>query len=161
MIEAYLALLDLGYYEAQFAFEGLADENVWKRPSKDLLSVGELAGHTAYWLAMRFTGDGAGEERDVAKLKISSPLIHPHFRYYPCVNETPLSAEHLAMTAEQVWAELKRVKEEAVEHFKALNVTEEGSGEVEFIKYAVFHVSYHVGQMYTVRHLLGEETPDN
>ncbi|MEO7717047.1 MAG: hypothetical protein ABIY70_12660 [Capsulimonas sp.] len=48
MTEAYLEVLDLGYFEAPFAFEGLADENVWKRPAPGLLSVGELAGHIAY-----------------------------------------------------------------------------------------------------------------
>lgn len=49
MIETYLGLLDEGYYELKFAFEGLADEHVWTRPKPDLLSVGELAGHIAYW----------------------------------------------------------------------------------------------------------------
>src|SRR5690349_17597692 len=45
MVEACLKLLEVGYYEVQFAFEGLADENVWERPAEGLLSVGELAGH--------------------------------------------------------------------------------------------------------------------
>lgn len=58
MLEAYLKLLGQGFYEATFAFEGLADENVWKRPSEGLLSVGELAGHIAYWEAVRLTGEG-------------------------------------------------------------------------------------------------------
>jgi uncharacterized damage-inducible protein DinB len=31
----------------------------------------------------------------------------------------------------------------------------------EALKYASFHVSYHTGQIYTARHLLGEQTPDN
>jgi hypothetical protein len=30
-----------------------------------------------------------------------------------------------------------------------------------YLEYAVFHTAYHVGQMYSVRHLLGEQTPDN
>ena len=29
------------------------------------------------------------------------------------------------------------------------------------LTYAAIHVAYHVGQIYTVRHLLGETTPDN
>ena len=53
MVEAYLGVLELGYYELKIAFEGLADENVWKRPAAGLLSVGELAGHISYWLAVR------------------------------------------------------------------------------------------------------------
>ena len=58
MLEACLKLLELGYYEVKFAFEGLADGNVWKRPAPGLLSVGELAGHIAFWEAVRLAGDG-------------------------------------------------------------------------------------------------------
>src|SRR5437016_3960157 len=38
MVEAYLSLLEMGHYELKIAFEGLADENVWKRPAAGLLS---------------------------------------------------------------------------------------------------------------------------
>ena len=31
----------------------------------------------------------------------------------------------------------------------------------EALEYAVFHIAYHTGQMYSVRHLLGDEPPDN
>jgi hypothetical protein len=31
MVEACLKLLELGYFELKIAFEGLADENLWKR----------------------------------------------------------------------------------------------------------------------------------
>ena len=34
MLEAYLKLLDQGYLEVGEAFRGLADENVWKRPTQ-------------------------------------------------------------------------------------------------------------------------------
>ena len=58
MVEVYLRLLEQGYDEVKFAFEGLADNNVWKRPAEGLLSVGELAGHIAYWEAVRLAGEG-------------------------------------------------------------------------------------------------------
>src|SRR6266536_2288705 len=117
MVETCLQLLELGYYEAKFAFEGLADENVWKRPAPGLLSVGELAGHIAFWEAVRLAGDGS----DPAQCRVSSPLIDPRFRYYPATIATPPSEQHLSMTAEQVCRELLRVHEEAVAHFKVLN----------------------------------------
>src|SRR5438105_11820658 len=164
MVEACLELLELGYYEAKFAFEGLADENVWKRAAPGLLSVGELAGHHAYWEAVRLAGDG----EDLAKCGVKSPLIDTRFRYYPLTIATPPSEQHLAMTAEQVCNELLRVHGEAVAHFKALNPDPDTRipGEPhftygEYLKYAVFHLAYHTGQMYSVRHLLGEEPPDN
>jgi len=186
MVEAYLGVLELAYFEVKVAFEGLADENVWKRPTEGLLSVGELAGHIAYWEAVKLAGEGGEPEPDLAqcrvssplidhrfddlaKCRVSSPLIDHRFAYYPTTIANPPSEQHRAMTAEQVCRELVRVHEEAVAHFKARNpdLASTPAGWPpnhtygEFLKYAVFHVSYHAGQMYSVRHLLGEETPDN
>jgi hypothetical protein len=163
MIETYLAMLDEGYYEVAFAFAGLADENVWKRPAPGLLSIGEMAGHIAYWEATRLASKGNGE------CHITSPLIDNRFAYYPNTMETLPSAEHLAMTAEQVCAELIRVHNESVAYFRAqspdLDSCPPGMSENytyrAFLTYASFHIAYHVGQMYSVRHLLGETTPDN
>ena len=159
MLEIYLSQLELAYFEVTEAFKELADENVWKRPAEGILSVGELAGHIAYAEANRFAGEGT----------LSSPLIDPRFRYYPTTIATPPSEEHLAMTAEQVGAELARVHREAVAQLKARNLDLEsappdpspGNTYGEVLQYMVFHVGYHIGQMYTVRHLLGEVTPDN
>lgn len=165
MVEAYLACLELAYFEVTEAFKGLADENVWKRPAPGLLSVGELAGHHAFWEAVRLAGDGP----DPAQCRVSSPLIDVRFRYYPTTLATPPSEQHRAMTAAQVCRELLRVHEEAVAHFKALKPDPDtripgcptGFTYGEFLKYAVFHLAYHTGQIYSARHLLGEEPPDN
>ena len=167
MVEAYLKQLELGYYEAKFAFGGLADGHLWKRPAPGLLSVGELAGHIAIWEAVRLAGEGD----DVEKCRVSSPLIDPRFFYLPKTLATPPSDQHLSMTAEQVWGELLRVHEEAVGHFKVLNPDPDSKLPGSYagmewtygaaLEYLAFHVAYHTGQIYTVRHLLGEETPDN
>src|SRR5262249_47768758 len=117
MVEACLKLLELGYFELKIAFEGLADDNVWKRPAPGLLSVGELAGHLAFLGA----GGLAGQGPDPAQCRISSALIDARFRYYPATIATPPSEQHRAMTAEQVCRELLRVHEEALAHFNALN----------------------------------------
>jgi hypothetical protein len=79
MIEAYLGVLELGYFEGKVAFEGLADEHVWKRPAEELLSVGELAGHIASWEAVKLAGEGREPEPDVARRRVSSPLIDHRF----------------------------------------------------------------------------------
>src|SRR5437588_2552052 len=102
MVAAYLEILEEDFYEIQEAFKGLANENVWKRPADGLLSVGELAGHIAYWEALRLAGEG----EDLSKCKVSSALIDPRFRYYPTTLATPPSEQHQAMTAEQVSSEL-------------------------------------------------------
>ncbi len=169
MLEDNLAVLELGYFEVGEAFKGLADENVWKRPAPGLLSVGELAGHIAYWEAVRFAYEGeSGETRpDLAKCTVKSLLVDDRFRYYPSTLDTAPSSEQLALTAEQVSQELNRVHQESVAHLRKLNpdlATKAPwwhSNYIEYLKYASFHVAYHTGQMYTVRHLLGEKTPDN
>src|SRR3989442_12019014 len=102
MLEVCLELLEQDYFELGEAFKGLSDENVWRRPAEGLLSVGELAGHIAYWQAIRLAGEG----EDLAKCKVTSPLIDPRFRYYPDTIATPPSEQLLAMTAEQVGSEL-------------------------------------------------------
>ena len=169
MVEAYLEVLELTYFEVQEAFKGLADAHVWQRPADGLLSVGELAGHIAYWEAVRLAGDGRqNTPLDQQTSMVSSPLIDGRFCYYPMTLAHLPSEAQRAMTAEQVCRELLRVHEEGVAHFKALSPDLDsaapGSPQFtyrEYLKYASFHVAYHTGQIYTARHLLGEETPDN
>ena len=165
MIEGYLSILELDYFEIKEAFGGLADENVWKRPAAGLLSVGEVAAHVAYWEATRLAAEG-DEER--VQQQVESPLVDRRFRYYSGTVDTAPSEQHLAMTGEQVLGELLRVHEASVAHFRALNPTVDspvpglgGWTYGESLKYLVFHVAYHTGQIYSARHLLGETTPDN
>src|SRR5262249_409529 len=108
MVEACLKLLELDYYEVKFAFEGLADENVWKRPAPGLLSVGEPAGHIALWEAVRLAGGGP----DPAQGPVGRPPDDPTVRYYPGTRARRPPGEELAMAAEQVVGELLRVHEE-------------------------------------------------
>ncbi len=91
MLDTYLSLLDEGYREATFAFDGLSDDKVWKRPSDVLLSIGEIAGHVAYWEAIKFASEGSGPEGDFTKCKIKSPLINSTFRYYTSNLELSIS----------------------------------------------------------------------
>ena len=169
MRDACLAILEEGYFEVGEAFKGLADEHVWRRPAAGLLSIGEIAGHCAYWEAVKFAGEGGKPEPDLAKCRISSLLVDHRFRYYPTTLGTTPTEAHLAMTAEMVCHELLRVHNEAISHFKALepdldscppgwppNYTYRA-----FLTYAPIHISYHTGQIYSARHLLGETTPDN
>ena len=170
MVATYLEFLEMGYFEVKEAFQGLADEYVWRRPAEGLLSVGELAGHIAYWEAVRLASEG-GEylKTDLSRCSVSSPLVDHRFAYYPTTIATPPSEEHLAMTAQQVLSELLRVHEEAGARFQVQKPDLESVAPGwppnftygEYLRYAGFHIAYHTGQMYSVRHLLGEQTPDN
>jgi len=171
MLDTYLKALDLCYFEVTEAFRGLADEHVRVRPTSTLLSIGELAGHIAYWEAVRFAGEAedGGSERDLSTCKVKSPLLDPRFGYFPMTLATSPSEEHLAMSGEQVCSELLRIHKEAMTYLVALNPNLENpaphwgpqSKYEDLLRYVAFHIAYHTGQMYSVRHLLGETPPDN
>lgn len=169
MLDTYLSQLDLCYFEITEAFKGLQDEHVWVRPAPALLSVGELAGHIAYWEAVRFGGDSedGGSLRDLSNCKISSPLLDPRFGYYTKTVELAAREWLPTLKGEEVLREVTRVHDEAMVFLKARNPDLDNpaphwhSSYAELLKYVAFHIAYHTGQMYSVRHLLGEETPDN
>jgi hypothetical protein len=171
MLDDYLRIFDLCYFEVTEAFKGLEQNHVWERPTPQLLSVGELAGHVAYWEAVRFGGgaDAGSETPNLEICMVQSPLLDARFAYYPKTLAAPPSHFHLEMTAEKVCNELLRIHQESMTQLKTLNPNmnavapfwQPNSNYGELLRYAIFHVSYHTGQMYSVRHLLGEETPDN
>ena len=156
---------DVAHWEFTQAFEGLSDEDLWKRPHPRLLSIGELAGHIAFWEAVMFTPPVPGGEIDLSQVSIKSPFVDPAFRYY--TNSVEGHAV-LALGCGDVLKEVKRVHEEAK---AGVMKGEPDSGDRlpgfekmtygDLLEYRVFHVAYHTGQAYSVRHLLGHTTTDN
>lgn len=151
---------DEAHREFAIALGGLPDEDLWKRADPRLLSVGELAGHVAYWQAVWITGDG-NAKADLAQLPVKSPLVDQAFRYYT----TSVEGEaRLDLGTSQVLEEVARVHEAAKQALagKEKDDAVEGWGTWgNLIQYQVFHVAYHTGQAYSVRHLLGHQTEDN
>ncbi|MEO7717559.1 MAG: DinB family protein, partial [Capsulimonas sp.] len=126
-----------------------------------LLSVGELAGHVAYWQGVWVTG--GGEDRpDLATLPIQSPLLDHGFRYYTSNVTEPYSLE---LSTAQVLEELMLVHEAAKAAVADKEKDEACPGQWgtwgNIVQYQAFHVAYHTGQAYSVRHLMGHETEDN
>jgi len=167
----YLAMFEEYYFEVGEAFKDLSDDKVWVRPAEGLLSVGELAGHVAYWEAVRYAGSGqvGSWQPDLGTCRIKSPLVQKHFHYYGHTLADPLPDDVKAMTAAEVHQELGRVHQESMKSLLASGAGlddqvpgwPDSSKVKNFITYSLFHISYHTGQMYTVRHLLGDVTPDN
>lgn len=152
---------DEAHREFAIAFEGLTTEDLWRRAHPRLLSVGELAGHVAYWQAVWVLGGGDARP-DLHSLPIQSPLVDNGFRYYTLQVDTPYS---LSLDADQVLEEVARVHE-----FAKQTVTPYASEDAypgqwgtwgNLVQYQAFHVAYHTGQAYSVRHLMGHETEDN
>lgn len=157
LIEAW----DEGHREFEIALGGLPDEELWTRAHPRLLSVGELAGHVAYWQAVWILG--AGNNRpDLASLPIESPLLDHGFRYYTSSVEAP---HRVDLGTRQVLDEVMRVHEAAKAAVAGKEKDEPYPGQWGtwgyLVQYQVFHIGYHTGQVYSVRHLLGHETEDN
>ena len=146
--------LDTAHWEMGEAFKGLPDSEVWKRPHPRLLSVGELAAHVGYWEAKSFLGD-----------EFVSPLIIENAQYYKLTIDEPIQ---LDLGAEAVYTELKRIHEASRSAFLSESRDKddacpyrEGWTWGMMVEYQVFHLSYHTGQMYSVRYLLGHDPVDN
>ncbi len=153
-LELLVKALDTAVWEMGEAFKGLADEDVWKRAHPRLLSVGELAAHVVYWEGRSFLGDA-----------FDSPLNVDPARYYPATRDASFQ---LDLGAEAVYEEVKRVHDLCKASFAANpkdggdpNPYREGWTWGFTLEYQVFHVAYHTGQMYSVRHLMGHDTVDN
>lgn len=157
LIEAW----DEAHREFAIALGGLPDDDLWKRAHPRLLSVGELAGHIAYWQAV-WTLGGGSDRPDLAQLPIKSPLIDHAFRYYSTNVDHP---SQLALGTAQVLEEVGRVHEavKAAVAEKGMDETYPGQWGTwgALVRYQVFHVAYHTGQAYSVRHVLGHVTEDN
>jgi len=144
---------DVAHWELGEAFKGLPDADVWTRPHRKL-SVGELAAHIAYGESAYMTGG-----------KIASPLNNALANYYTDNLETPFQAD---LGAEELYKEVERVHEAAKTALLAETRDSADPNPLrgewtwgQTLEYAVFHVSYHAGQIYSVRHLLGHQTEDN
>ncbi len=146
--------LDQAIWEMGEAFKDLPDEDVWTRADERLLSVGELAAHV-----------GFGESDSFMDEDFDSPFVLDSASYYTTTVEEPFE---LPMTAEEVYAEIQRIHEACKEAFLANpasfdepNPHREGWTWGYTLQYQAFHIAYHTGQIYSVRHLLGHETTDN
>lgn len=146
--------LDSAVWEVTEAMDGLPDADVWQRPDLRLWSIGELAAHLCYWEAQSFFGDS-----------FTSPLADARARYYDGESQQPFA---LSMGTQELHAELKRVHEACraalLEMAPSLDDQNPHRPEwtwIQTLMYQTFHFGYHVGQMFSVRHLLGHQTPDN
>jgi uncharacterized damage-inducible protein DinB len=157
LIEAW----DEGHWEFGIALGGLPDEELWTRPHARLLSVGELTAHVAYAQAAWIGGNGSFRP-DLEQLFVKSPLVDQRFSYY---NDNVANAASLELGTAEVLAELKRVHDACKSQLSDKQMEDAYPGQWgtwgSLLRYQVFHVAYHAGQVYSVRHLLGHETEDN
>ncbi len=152
---------DEAHREFAIAMGDFPPQDLWRRPHPRLLSVGELAGHVAYWQAV-WTMGGGSDRPDLSQIPVQSPLVDHAFRYYLSQVEDPVVLE---LGPEEVLAEVNRVHAAArkIASSNAMEDVYPGQWGTwgNFVQYQAFHVAYHTGQAYSVRHMLGHETEDN
>lgn len=152
--ELLLESLDQAHWELSEALGGMPDADFWKRPSPELLSVGELICHIATGEAASFIGR-----------EHSNPLVTPLAGYYESGVNEPFQ---LPLTVAEAWAELEAVHKACCQAFADLGPDLDALNPLRgdwtwryTLQYMAFHVAYHAGQIYSVRHLLGHKTPNN
>lgn len=149
------AAWDEAHVDIQTALTGTPNVDLWTRPHPRLLSVGELAGHVAYWEVVN----------------VFEPLARPaSFLFDPRFAELNPNSQpaEFDLTTEQLTAELARLHGLAVQELQHLNPT--ANQPVHFrpevswkwrVTSMVIHAAYHAGQIYSARHALGHDTPEN
>jgi hypothetical protein len=155
------AAWDESHREFAIALGGTPDGDLWVRAHPKLLSLGELAGHVTYWEASR--SDGRGNNLSPEELKIKSPLVDPAFRYYTTNVERSVK---LGLGTTDILKEMAGVHEQTKAVLAQIDRDDpypafDGATWGQVIEYQIFHIAYHTGQAYSVRHLLGHETEDN
>jgi len=147
--------LDSAIWEMGEAFVDFPDADLWTRPHPALLSVGELAAHVSGWEARYFLGEFESP---------FAPFVD-QARYYPVTLEAPFRIE---VSAAGLYEEIKRLHTLCRERFladrpdlTALHPLRQDWTWAYTAEYTAFHIAYHTGQIYSVRHLLGHETADN
>jgi hypothetical protein len=151
--EAFIEAWDVAHWEFTLAFENLSDDDLWKRAHPRLLSVGELAAHVAF------------SESQLTRPQTESPLVELRASYYLHNVEDPLIKD---LTVDQVLAEVDRIHnfaKAAAIQIHDVHATVHWRDDwtwYECIKYlGCFHVAYHTGQAFSIRHLMGHKTNDN
>jgi len=150
---------DSAFWEYSLVFEDLNDTDLWVRPHQNLLSIGEITCHIVYYLTMY-------ANKLAADPVLASPLAIKEASYYLHNVGSPIQ---LKMSVSAVLQEVDRVQMAAKAVFLASTATRDeplafdGPGETfgAFADYMVFHIAYHTGQAFSVRHLMGHKTNDN
>lgn len=155
------------YFEADLLFEGLGEGNLHRRPGENLLAVSEHVAHLvrseASIVERYLWGRPEDEWADTLMRK-------SQFGWPPTMLDQPVDSELATLTVSEVYGELMSQHTRCYESALSLEL----DADFEFgddwdrcrtvrdrLRIAAYHVAYHAGQIYSVRHLLGEQTPEN
>lgn len=168
VVDALIEAWDWSYVDVEGALRNLDDAKVHVRPSRELISISEQIAHVMRSegsIICRYLLGQAGPEW-ADEFYVQAPYGWP-----PDILLKPVSPKLAALGVgdlKALWMErhqrnlqLARTLELPAKH----RFTDEWSGPAPDVqtrlRFAAYHVGYHVGQIYQIRHLLGDSTPDN
>lgn len=155
------------YFETDLLFEGLSEENLHRRPGPNLIAISEHCAHVARseasiverglfgrpaedwadclfreapfgWPPTLLEGPVHPGLQEMSVADVRNKYLGQHERCYQAARHLTLPPEHEFVDA---WDRVTSVRDR--------------------LRIAAYHVGYHAGQIYSVRHMLGEETPEN
>ena len=159
---------DWSYVDFDMAFDGMSVETLHRRASPASISIAEMAAHTVY-----------SEASIILRYLLGIPkeewgdhfMLRDPYGWPPRILESPPRPELLKMSVEEVkqaWMEHHRVFVQRLQNFELPadhrfnDEWSDAAPDVETrLRFAAYHVAYHIGQIYALRQVLGEETPDN
>ena len=155
------------YFETDLLFEGLSESNLHRRPAPNLLAISEHVAHVARSEASIFDRYLFGRSRE----SLDDCLFRRgEFGWPPTMLEGSVNPELASMTVHGVMDEYLKQHARCYALAKTLALPADHVFDDDWIRVpsvrerlriAAYHVAYHAGQIYSVRHLLGEVTPEN
>lgn len=155
------------YFETDLVLGGIKEENLHRRPAQNLLAISEHLAHVARSEASIICRYLAGQEDSEWQ---NSVLTKPLFGWPPTMIEAAVDSELAKMGLKEITDEYLNHHDKCYRLALTLNLSpdhqfQDGWNRVttarDRLRIAAYHVAYHAGQIYSVRHLLGEETPEN
>ena len=159
---------DWSYVDFDMAFEGMSEETLHRRLSPASISIAEIAAHTTY-----------SEASIILRYLLGIPkedwggdfMLRDPYGWPPRILESPPLPELLEMGVEEVKSAWMRHHRRFVAQLDSFDLPadhgfadewSDAAPDVETrLRFAAYHVAYHIGQIYAIRQALGEATPDN
>ena len=174
------------YFEADLVFGGLQEDNLHRRPAPGLLAVSEHAAHLARSEASivnrylfgqlpelplaPMNGGERGLGGEGSSGWADCLFRRAEFGWPPTMLEGPVNPDLAKLSVAEVFEQLTVQHLRCYELARTLALSPDHEFDDDWprirtvrdrLRIAAYHVAYHMGQIYSVRHLLGEETPEN
>ncbi len=155
------------YFETDLVLGGIAEEHLHQRPGPNLLAISEHLAHVARSEGSIICRFLLGQPPEAWQ---TSVLTRDVFGWPPTMLERPVDPDLASLPLAELTAEYLNLHERCYRAALALELPGDHAFDDAWdrvitvrdrLRIAAYHVAYHCGQIYSVRHMLGEDTPEN